>query len=295
MAADDHSRVSASVESDHNARAPYWAAGLCILCGTGLATIWVDGGPFWKGYVLDMVGPAWSYILFRGLYTRWADNRWTRFVTPVRTLVYFILICCCIEGAQYLEIYDATYDPWDLLAYISILVPLFLIDLGLFRRTLVSLLALLLLNSIAWALLGESRLTAAVPGMADADMAWFQQHCEKHRGLPPDRKIGGNIVILDEYAAGLPAPVLERLYRVFNHWDATVSLEGEVPDTILTSWGCEGCTVFLPHTVEFSSPLFAQVETKLWRGTLAANGFRHRFIWCLGFWIPVSDKMVWIS
>lgn len=113
----------------HDRHAPFWAAGLILLGAAGLATIWIDFGPFWKGYVLDMTGPAWNYILFRGRFTAKADNRWTRFFTPTRTLVIFIAVCFGIEGIQYLGLYDATFDPWDLLAYVSLLVPLFILDL----------------------------------------------------------------------------------------------------------------------------------------------------------------------
>ena len=60
----------------------YWAITLVILVSSGLATIWIDLGDFWKGYVLDMAGPAWAYILFRGLYTKKTDNIWTRIFTP---------------------------------------------------------------------------------------------------------------------------------------------------------------------------------------------------------------------
>ena len=112
----------------HDRLAPYWAAGLVILGGTGLATNWIDLGAFWKGYVLDMTGPAWNYILFRGLFTSYRENTWTRFFTPKRTLFIFLSVCAGIEGAQYLNLYEATYDPWDFLAYVVILIPLFLID-----------------------------------------------------------------------------------------------------------------------------------------------------------------------
>ncbi len=112
----------------HDRLAPYWAAGLVILGGTGLATNWIDLGAFWKGYVLDMTGPAWNYILFRGLFTSYRENAWTRFFTPKKTLFIFLLICAGIEGAQYLNLYEATYDPWDFLAYVVILIPLFIID-----------------------------------------------------------------------------------------------------------------------------------------------------------------------
>jgi len=115
-------------KSRHDKLAPYWATALVILCATGLATTWVDLGNFWKGYVLDITGPAWNYILFRVLFTSYRDNAWTRFFTPIKTLIIFLLVCAIIEGAQYLNLYEATYDPWDFLAYISILIPLFLFD-----------------------------------------------------------------------------------------------------------------------------------------------------------------------
>ncbi|MBN2030762.1 hypothetical protein JW824_11015 [bacterium] len=121
-------------KSRHDALAPFWAIGLVLLCGTGLSTIWIDLGSFWKGYVLDMTGPAWNYILFRTLYRSEMNNRWTRFFTPTTTIFLFVIVCFGIEGAQYFKLYDATYDPWDFLAYVSILIPLFLLDLFSFRE-----------------------------------------------------------------------------------------------------------------------------------------------------------------
>ena len=119
-----------TIKRQHDKLAPFWAAGLLVLCGTGLATIWIDLGAFWKGYVLDMTGPAWNYILFRGLYTSYTINAWTRFFTPKRTLCIFLLVCAGIEVAQYFNLYKATYDPLDFLAYVAFLIPLFLIDLS---------------------------------------------------------------------------------------------------------------------------------------------------------------------
>jgi len=115
--------------SQHNRHAPYWAAVLVLLWAIGLSTIWIDLGAFWNGYVLDMAGPAWNYILFRGLFTNKTDNVWTSFFTPIRTVTIFLIVCTGIETAQYFKLYDATFDLWDLLAYVSILIPLFLIDL----------------------------------------------------------------------------------------------------------------------------------------------------------------------
>lgn len=117
----------------HNKLAPYWAAGLVVLCGTGLATNWINLGAFWKGYVLDITGPAWNYILFRGLYRSYRDTAWKRFFTPKMTLLIFLIVCAAIEGAQYFKLYEASFDPWDFLAYVSILIPVFLIDSYLYR------------------------------------------------------------------------------------------------------------------------------------------------------------------
>lgn len=115
-------------ESSHNNFAPFWAAALLILVLTGLSTIWLDLGGFWKGYVLDMTGPAWNYILVRGLFTFYNDNAWRRFFTPDMTVFVLILICYGIEALQFFEVYDSTFDHWDLIAYLSILLPIYALD-----------------------------------------------------------------------------------------------------------------------------------------------------------------------
>jgi hypothetical protein len=120
----------------HDRLAPFWAGCFVILCATGLATVWIDLGDFWKGYVLDMTGPAWNYILFRGLFTSYAENPWTRFFTPTRTFIIFIIVCFGIETGQYFDLYDAVFDPLDLLAYVAILIPLYIVDLSLSRSML---------------------------------------------------------------------------------------------------------------------------------------------------------------
>lgn len=114
--------------SRHNRNAPYWAGALIVLLIVGLAPQWFELGNFFSGYALDIAGPAWSYILFRGLFTAHTDNAWTRFFSPSRTLVIFLLVCFGIETGQYFKLYDATFDPWDLVAYCSLLVPLYALD-----------------------------------------------------------------------------------------------------------------------------------------------------------------------
>lgn len=113
----------------HNKYAPYWALALVILCGIGLLTGVLDYGKFWKGYVLDIAGPAWSYILFRNLFRKYTDNQWTRIFTPIRTYTLFLIICFGIENMQYLGLYESTFDSWDYVAYISVLTPIFVLDL----------------------------------------------------------------------------------------------------------------------------------------------------------------------
>lgn len=108
--------------------APYWSATMLILLIIGLGTNYFNWDGFLQGYVLDMTGPAWSYILFRGLFTGKTDNKWTRFFTAKTTLFVFILILVSIETIQYFKLYDGTYDPWDFLAYSSILLPFYFID-----------------------------------------------------------------------------------------------------------------------------------------------------------------------
>ncbi len=116
------------MKSLHDRLAPFWALGLLILWGIGLSTIFFRLGAFWNGYVLDMVGPAWNYILFRGLFTKKSNNFWTRFFTPDRTYIIFVLVCFTIETLQYFKVYSATFDKWDFLAYLSILTPLYILD-----------------------------------------------------------------------------------------------------------------------------------------------------------------------
>ena len=122
-------------KSRHNASAPFWAIALAILWAVGLSTIWIDLGSFWKGYVLDMAGPAWNYILFRGLFTGKTNNAWTRFFTAKRTLFIFLFVCIGIESAQYFKLYESTFDPFDFVAYVSILIPVFLLDLKLTKQS----------------------------------------------------------------------------------------------------------------------------------------------------------------
>lgn len=117
-----------SLKINHNKNAPYWAFALVLFGSAGLSTIWFNWGDFWEGYGLDITGPAWNYILFRGLFTGKVNNAWTHFFTPLKTVLLFAAVCIGIELMQYFEVYESTFDPWDFAAYFSLLLPLFFID-----------------------------------------------------------------------------------------------------------------------------------------------------------------------
>jgi hypothetical protein len=118
-----------SIEEIHNKNAPYWAITLVICGGIGISTMWLDFGPFWKGYVLDITGPAWNYILIRGLFTKYTENAWRKFFTPINTYFIFVIVCFLIETSQFMNLYDSTFDSMDYIAYVSLLTPLFIMDL----------------------------------------------------------------------------------------------------------------------------------------------------------------------
>jgi hypothetical protein len=109
--------------------AQWWAITLVILGTAGISSAWIRLGSFWNGYILDMTGPAWNYILFRRLFTVKTENAWSRFFTPVKTLLIFLVVCSGIEMAQFFGLYEATFDPWDFLAYVSLLLPVFIVDI----------------------------------------------------------------------------------------------------------------------------------------------------------------------
>lgn len=117
-----------AMSNNHNKYAPYWALAFVLFLVLGLATTWFSIKGFWNSYLLDMVGPAWTYILFRGLFTAKANNIWTRFFTANKTVFILVIVSFGIESMQYFEIYPSTFDKFDLLAYISILFPIFIID-----------------------------------------------------------------------------------------------------------------------------------------------------------------------
>ena len=104
-----------------------------ILGGLGLATCFARVRGFWSSYVLDMAGPAWNYILIRGLFSKRQPAMLSRVLNPTAAISTIAGACFLIESAQYLRLYDAHYDPYDFVAYISLVLPCFVIDKWLHR------------------------------------------------------------------------------------------------------------------------------------------------------------------
>jgi len=105
-----------------------WKISIILLGIISLSTCFSKRPGFWTSYVLDMVGPAMGYILLRVQYTSKGSTFLSFKFTPGLTALLISGICFLIETSQYFNLYDAYFDPWDYLAYISILIPCYLID-----------------------------------------------------------------------------------------------------------------------------------------------------------------------
>ncbi len=106
----------------------WWAVAIILFGSTGLLTCVVKHPGFWSSYVLDITGPAWNYILIRGLFTPTKTTALSRYFTPEITIIFIIGTCYLIEFCQYIELYDSHYDPYDFLAYVSGVLPCYIAD-----------------------------------------------------------------------------------------------------------------------------------------------------------------------
>ncbi len=105
-----------------------WAVTLVVLMAIGLATEIVEHPGFWSSYVLDIAGPAWVYILLRGLHRPTQSRALSRNLKPEAALAVVLGLCFLIELSQYLDLYDAHFDPYDLVAYLSGTFPCYAAD-----------------------------------------------------------------------------------------------------------------------------------------------------------------------
>jgi len=113
----------------------FWKISLVLLGGIGLSTAFSSTPGFWTSYVLDMSGPAWNYILIRGQYASPGARFLSIKFSPETAGLLILCICFIIETAQYFKIYEAHFDPYDYAAYVSILIPCYIIDKWILTRT----------------------------------------------------------------------------------------------------------------------------------------------------------------
>ena len=111
-----------------------WKIAIMLFGTIALLSGLVKDPGFWSSYVLDIVGPAWNYILLRGLYTSKKSTFMSLKFTPETAAFIILGTCVLVETAQYFKLYDAYFDPYDFLAYVSLLLPCYLLDKYLLNR-----------------------------------------------------------------------------------------------------------------------------------------------------------------
>jgi len=88
-----------------------WKVLLVLFASTGLLTCFIQYTGFWSSYVLDIVGPAWIYILIRAQYTTDPSTFFTVKFTPQLAFLLIFGICALLETSQYFRIYEAHFYP----------------------------------------------------------------------------------------------------------------------------------------------------------------------------------------
>lgn len=106
----------------------FWKISLILLGLISLSTGLVKTPGFWTSYVLDIVGPAWIYILLRVQYSSKNTCFLSIKFSPEIAAIIVIGICILIETSQYFNLYEAHFDPYDYLSYVSLIIPLYVID-----------------------------------------------------------------------------------------------------------------------------------------------------------------------
>lgn len=88
---------------------------------------------FATNHLADVVGPAWLYIVFRGLAEPEKRNRLGRFLgaTPERAAAILFVGSCATEITQIYwpsGLFGGRFDPLDMAAFAIGLLPLYLVD-----------------------------------------------------------------------------------------------------------------------------------------------------------------------
>lgn len=95
---------------------------------TAAVSRFVELGGFLGSYWFDITFPAFIYIYARKLHLPTEKSTASR-VEYATALSLAIAPAIGFEFAQYFQFYDGTYDPYDFVAYISLVIPVFFLDL----------------------------------------------------------------------------------------------------------------------------------------------------------------------
>ena len=106
----------------------FWKVILIVLGIISLSSGLIRSPGFWSAYLLDIEGPAWGYVLLGARYKAGDSGFLTFRFSPEVALAVTIIICYLIKVAQSLEIYNPHFDPYDFLAYITGILPVYPVD-----------------------------------------------------------------------------------------------------------------------------------------------------------------------
>lgn len=112
----------------------FWKISIILLGSIGLSTGLFKLSEFWTSYVLDIVGPAWIYILIRGQYQSKNATFLSLKFSPELAFALIAGICFIIEIMQFFNLYNSTFDPYDFLSYFSGIFIIYLIDKWFIKR-----------------------------------------------------------------------------------------------------------------------------------------------------------------
>ena len=108
-------------------RVRWWSVAFFALVAVGLAAGTFQRPGFWSNYVFDIAGPAGAYILLRGLH-RPTQSVLRGYFTPAVAAALVIGFCFLLETGQYFGLYHGHFDPYDLVAYVSGVLPCYVAD-----------------------------------------------------------------------------------------------------------------------------------------------------------------------
>jgi hypothetical protein len=136
----------------------------------------------------------------------------------------------------------------------------------------------------AWWLFGQHRLVQLVPEMAERDFSFYEAHERKYQ-LPINSPM--RLVVCDDLRHHLGVEAVTRLSTALKRFHVTVT-EAARGDRSAPQL-CFG--------TGWQSPVVAKAET--WVGPqsagLGGNGFDHYYLHVLGAWIPLWNRMAWVS